>query len=447
MEKEITFSCSPPDPKTQPKITSFFDRTTGTAVRSDTSQPRITSFFEKSPTTHRTRKAQRRVMEELSLDCSTEDDHAPQPKRRKVGRPRKATNKTTPMPKIKRPVGRPRKNPLSNASKSGGASAQTTESIIEDVVSDRAKQPICKKIPSVEPVEDCSIDGVEEIPPPPDILLQETTVLTSQEAEKRPVGRPRKPPIPSPSTKPKEKQTRMSHSIQKKQEVVEYAKKHSIYKASIHYGLSCGTIGPWVKKDFSNMEGHKRRSSGGGRKLSYPPEIEEQLTEWILEQRDLQPNLSIQDIVDHAVALVQPICPTFRGTRGWLHKFMSRNNLLDANNAPLNKKLPAPLEEKIKTFLESIREARNEYDYPKELVGNMDQVSVQIDMASNRKAEKSTTTTFPTYTVGGETRSYTVGAEKQYVTVILAATAEGTLLPPMVIFRGTKPPKNTGVPR
>ena len=452
MEEEITVWCNPPDPKTQPKITSFFNLLTTGASTRDTAQPKITTFFQKSPcpTTRRARKSQHAVMEELSpLDCDTDD---PQPKRRKVGRPRKITNETA--PKIKRPVGRPRKNPLSSAATSGGASAQTTESV-EDVV--KVKR-LPRKLPLIQPegqgetsTNPSLTSSVEEVQPPSDILLQETTVLTSQETEKkRPVGRPRNPPVPqikTPPTKPKVKQTRTCHSIEKKQEVVEYAKKHSIYKASIHYSLSCGTIGPWVKKDFSKIEDNKRRSSGGGRKLSYPPRIEEELTKWILEQRDLQPNLSTQDILDHAVALVQPVCPTFSGTRGWLHKFLARNNLLDANNAPLIKKLPAALEEKITTFLESIREARNDYDYPKHLLGNMDEVSVQINMASNRKAEKSTTTTFPTYTVGGKKRSYTVGAEKQYVTVVLAATADGTLLPPMVIFRGSKTPKTTDIPR
>ena len=81
---------------------------------------------------------------------------------------------------------------------------------------------------------------------------------------KRPVGRPRKRPIiettsdeqvpaipsqedcvssPSPVEQSVAKKVRASYTM-KKEEVVTYAKVHSIYQASQHFGLSTGTTGP-----------------------------------------------------------------------------------------------------------------------------------------------------------------------------------------------------------
>lgn len=477
MMEDITIMCSPPDPKTQPKITAFLRPLAENTRDKDcnANQTRITSFFQKSPCAKTGRKRPSSVTDPtgaagknngdpLSLRTTSEEKTSPskciaaednvilQPKMKRLiemsesirqALENSSQKKTSCLPKgenepiKKRPVGRPRKIlPADSVTK-----AVSANSVVA------VKRPVGRpRKTALSAQGNAQVSDVSEVS-----SLQVTTPLIGCQGskEKRPVGRPRKtltPKIKTPSTKPIGKQSRTCYSVEKKQEVVEYAQQHSIYKASLHYNLSCGTIGPWMKKDFSKIKANYRRSSGGGRKLSYPPEIEAELAEWILVQRDIQPNLSNQDIVTHACTLIQPSCPSFRGTSGWLHKFMVRNNLLFIYDAPLVYTLPAPLEENISTFLELVRRDRNEYNYPKELVGNMDEVSVAINMASNRKAEKSKTMIFPTYTVGGEKKSYTVGTEKQHITVVLTALSNGDLLPPMIVFRGSKTPKNVRTP-
>ena len=49
-----------------------------------------------------------------------------------------------------------------------------------------------------------------------------------------------------------------------------YAKEHSVYQASKHFNLSLGTIGPWIKIDFSKENTVVFRVVRSGRKLSYP---------------------------------------------------------------------------------------------------------------------------------------------------------------------------------
>ena len=109
-----------------------------------------------------------------------------------------------------------------------------------------------------------------------------------------------------------------------------------------------------------------------GRKLSYPIEKEEQLVAWVLEQRDLHLAVTIQHIIDQTILTIQPSTPSFQGTRGWVQKFMRRNNLSLRAKTSIAQKLPAALEEKMVTFLRSVREARKQSKYPDNMIVNMD---------------------------------------------------------------------------
>ena len=93
---------------------------------------------------------------------------------------------------------------------------------------------------------------------------------------KRSVGRPRKRPISEVSpqreaspvepkdTPPPPKRIRASYSMKKKYEVVQYAKKNSIYQACQQFNLSTGTVGPWMSLDFSSPKSTIFHASGAG---------------------------------------------------------------------------------------------------------------------------------------------------------------------------------------
>ena len=91
---------------------------------------------------------------------------------------------------------------------------------------------------------------------------------------KRPVGRPRKVPLtkgtpvreasPVKDTPPPAKKIGTSYSMKKKYEVVQFAKKYSIYQACRHFDLSSGTVGPWMSLDFSSTKATLYHSSGAG---------------------------------------------------------------------------------------------------------------------------------------------------------------------------------------
>ena len=151
------------------------------------------------------------------------------------------------------------------------------------------------------------------------------------------------------------------------------------------------------------------RASGAGRKLSYPEEKAVELVQWVLEQRDLQFAVTVQNIVDQAVAVIQPTNPSFKGTlsRGWAQKFMQRNDLVVRAKTSITQKLPAALEQKMTAFLQSVKEAHVVHDYPKELIVNMDETPMYFDMSCNTTIDKKGTKTISVRTTGAEKRHLT----------------------------------------
>ena len=217
---------------------------------------------------------------------------------------------------------------------------------------------------------------------------------------KRPVGRPRKRPCDNPDTTqcdapdtteapvqerstPKPKRVRAAYSLKKK-EVVEYAKQYSMYQACKHCKLSAGAVWLWMKLDFSKESCVVYRSTGADRKLSYPTEKENELVQWVLEQRDVHLAVSVEHIIDQAVLTIQPVCPKFKGNRDWAQKFMRWNNLTIRAKTTITQKLPSALEEKMSSFLNSVREVQKEHDYPLDMIINMDETPMWFDMTTGK---------------------------------------------------------------
>ena len=100
-------------------------------------------------------------------------------------------------------------------------------------------------------------------------------------------------------------------------------------------------------------------------------------------------------------------------------------------------KLPVALE-KMANFFQSVQSARKQTKYPDSLIVNMDETPMYFDMASPKTVSQRGTKTV-------SIRS--TGAEKRRLTVVLAASADGQMLPAMVIFKGKRALKNITVPR
>ena len=81
--------------------------------------------------------------------------------------------------------------------------------------------------------------------------------------------------------------------------------------------------------------------------------------------------------------------------------------------------------------------ARRRADYPLSRIYNMDETTMPFELPSNRTLEFSGSRTVPIKSCG---------AEKPSFTVVLAVAADGTKVPPKVIFKGVRTPRDLVVP-
>ena len=108
--------------------------------------------------------------------------------------------------------------------------------------------------------------------------------------------------------------------------------------------------------------------------------MDEKILKWLLCMREKHLAVSTQMLREKAVALVKPHHSAFKGSEGWLRKFMHRHSLVLRARTEVSRKLPSDLEAKIKDFYTSVRNLRIKHKFPKELVGNMDETPMFFDL-------------------------------------------------------------------
>jgi len=91
------------------------------------------------------------------------------------------------------------------------------------------------------------------------------------------------------------------------------------------------------------------------------------------------------------------------------------------------------MKEKIVQFHRFIIAARQRAGYPLSRIYNMDETPMRFQLPSTRSLEFTGSQMVPVKTCGAEKRGFTV---------TLAVTADGTKLPPKVIFKGVQSPRD-----
>ena len=129
--------------------------------------------------------------------------------------------------------------------------------------------------------------------------------------------------------------------------------------------------------------------------------------------------------------------PSFKASRGWYEKWKRRHSVSMRTKTTLAQRLPADLEENIVRFHRFVIAARRRADYPLSHIYNMDETPMRFELPSNRTLEFRGSRTVPVKSCG---------AEKWSFTVVLAVAADGTKVPPKVIFKGVRTPRDLVVP-
>lgn len=194
------------------------------------------------------------------------------------------------------------------------------------------------------------------------------------------------------------------------------------------FSLNESTVRNIVKSAIRDVKlSDKGNKPGAGRPLTYPIEVEDELVAWILQLLDLHAPLSSLMLKEKAKKVIQPHNHKFSASNGWLEKFFKRHRLSLRSRTSVSQKLPHQLEGILTKFYEDAGHYMRIGKYPRSLIGNMDETPAFFDMVPAKTICK---------TGSKECIIRTSGCEKKHVTIVLSATADGTMLPPMIIFKG-----------
>lgn len=220
---------------------------------------------------------------------------------------------------------------------------------------------------------------------------------------------------------------------------------HSKNKTALKYNIQTKQLRDWKSKKpqlLKAQPGLKRLNRGSSTKY---PVMETALVNWVKEKRKNQNAVSRTMIQMKGKALAQQrqwqlTCPgigSFAFSNKWLDGFMSRNKFSNRRRTTIAQRLPDDLIETQQAFLAYVMYMRIDHDYPLGLIANMDETPVTFDLPSNTTIDET----------GARSISIrTTGHEKTNFTVVLSCMADGTKLPPLVIFKLKKIPRGNFPP-
>lgn len=159
----------------------------------------------------------------------------------------------------------------------------------------------------------------------------------------------------------------------------------------------------------------------------YPSQLEEEVVEWVLRNRQEGLTISGDDLREKAAEMIK--CPKTKFSRNWLYSFLRRNNLSlrvcthrDKYQSHIN------IKNKIDTFHHIIGILREKFKYSNAMVINMDETPFFFDYNLTTVEEK-----------GSQFVSkLQMGNEKRRLTCVLTAVGEGSFLRPMIIYNQKK---------
>ncbi|KAL1470946.1 hypothetical protein MTO96_040171 [Rhipicephalus appendiculatus] len=175
------------------------------------------------------------------------------------------------------------------------------------------------------------------------------------------------------------------------------------------------------------------KKANRGKKARWP-DLECSLRTWVLQQRaegrglsTVQLRLKAKDLAAETNAV------GFNGGPSWCFRFMRRNQLVMRAHTTVCQKLPDDFQAQLERFSSFVREEVAKNNVSASHIVNMDEVPLTFDIPLGRsvteKCQKTVTVR-------------TTGHKKSHFTVVLACCADGTKLPPMLIFKRKTLPKD-----
>ena len=210
----------------------------------------------------------------------------------------------------------------------------------------------------------------------------------------------------------------------------EAARRFSVSEKLIRDRKQAHTSGKW---DGVSRE---TRAIGRGATARFP-DLERELLAWIHQSRQEGKAVILVGIRSKALELAKESRfnipeDSFKASAMWCSRFLKRHDLSLRCRTTIAQRLPVDLELKLSGFHKLIIQKRKALPYSLQQIGNMDETPLRYDMPMGRSVTKK-----------GEKSVLikTTGHEKDHLTVVLTCLADGTKLPPVVIFKRKTMPK------
>ncbi len=220
--------------------------------------------------------------------------------------------------------------------------------------------------------------------------------------------------------------------------VVKYAEEHGKRAAARKFEVATSSVCLWCvqKNELEKMPRKKMARRG---KAAAHPDIEKELVNYILESRSagLAVATAVVRIKAKEIARQRGITD-FKASPGWCFRFLRRHNISIRRRTHISQKLPSDYDDKLLSFQKFVIQTRKRLNPPLHLIGNADQTPLTFDIPSNTTLNVK----------GASTVSVqTTGHEKSRFTVMLCCMADGTKLPPYIVFKRKTRPKGVTFPQ
>ena len=230
---------------------------------------------------------------------------------------------------------------------------------------------------------------------------------------------------------------RASYTVKIKLAAVNKVKEcGNVSQVSRELDINESTIRYWVKQEQALKDANPDARITAPRRTAKYPALENQVCAYIDDLRKKGLSVSRGMIQDQALIVKRDlgIDDNFKASKGWCTRFMRRNNYSIRRPTKIAQKLPHHFVDKICKFQRFVIRRRGAVNYELRHIANMDETPLCMDMVSGSTVSKKGKKTV---------LMKSTGHEKSRYTVVLAVTADGNKLPPMIIYRRkTKPPGN-----
>ena len=213
------------------------------------------------------------------------------------------------------------------------------------------------------------------------------------------------------------KRRRNSYSIERKQQVVNYAIEFGRNEAARHFELDNSMVGRWMKASKEWTEKNQNiKKVGSGRKEFYP-EAEKKLYSWIMEQRKKGLSVSYTTARIRFIEILKEpeminiygnSVEEFKASSRWMSGFMKRYKLSRRRHTKVSQKLPEQTEELLSNFQQYVIRLRTEKSFAMSNILNMDETPVWFDMAGNFTIDQIGEKTIHIRGTGNEKNRFTV---------------------------------------